>query len=95
MATKPISEVVPLEEWIRTYHSFRTELDLRLRETGFNLIELHQNALGPEISPGAWEGNGYRVYVEGRALTFEVSEEASTDEALEAFKSYRESLFNH
>ena len=95
MVTKPISEVVPLEEWIRTYHSFRAKLDLRLRETGFNLIELHQNALETEIAPGVWEGSGYRIHVEGRALTFEVSEEATMDEALEAFESYQRSLFKH
>ncbi len=93
MTTIPISEIVPLVQWIQTYHVFRTKLDLILYQTGWGLEDLHLDRLGAATNPGVWETNGYKVLVHGFALTFEVKEGSSVDEALAAFKDYQESLF--
>lgn len=93
MTTVPISEIVPLAQWIQAYHVFRAKLDLLLYQTGWNLGTLHRNQLGVEVSPGVWEADGYRVFIQGQALTFEVREGCSLDEALDAFNGYQKRLF--
>lgn len=93
MSTKPVSEIVPLAEWVQAYHVFKAKLDTHLYQTGMDLVEMHLQALGEERSPNVWEKSGYRVRLEGQAVTFEVSEEATADEALAQFRAYQEWLF--
>ena len=94
MVTVPISEVVPLIQWIQIHHAFKAKLDILLYQTGFNLETLHLDRFGVEVSPCVWEDPfGYRVVIQGKALTFEVLEEFSLDEALLAFNDYQEKLF--
>lgn len=93
MTTIPISDVVPLAQWIQAYHSFRAKLDMTLYLTGLSLLDLHRDRFGPETSPGAWEAPSYMVFVEERILSFEIPEDSTTETALEAFRVYQEGLF--
>jgi hypothetical protein len=93
MSTIPISDVVPLAQWIQAYHSFRTRLDLLLYQTRLSLTALHHDRLGPPAQAGVWEASEYRVLVEERSWTFEVPEDATLDSALAAFTLYQEKLF--
>jgi len=94
MKTVPISEIVPLIQWIQIYHAFRVRLDLRMYQTGLTLRELHRTQFGPEVASGVWETELYKVFVEERTLSFEVSETLSLDEAVEAFEGYQTRLFD-
>lgn len=89
----PISDLVPLVQWIQAYHDFRARFDQSLRQTSLTPAELHRTQLGPEAAPGVWEGSDYRVFVGPKAVSFEVSEDLDSDEALAAFDRYQETLF--
>jgi hypothetical protein len=91
--TIPISDIVPLVQWIQAYHNFRAKFDSSLRQTGLSPVELHHQRLGPEDAPGVWRGKGYRIYVGPLAVSFEVPEDVTPDQALAAFDHYQTRLF--
>ena len=91
--TIPISDIVPLVQWIQAYHIFRVRFDQSLQQTGLTPTELHRKQLGPEVAPGVWEGRGDRVYVAPQSVSFEVYENATSDQALVAFDRYQDKLF--
>ena len=91
--TIPISDIVPLVQWIQAYHIFRVRFDRSLHQTGLSPAGLHRQRLGPEVAPGVWEGRGYRVYVGPQSVSFEVYENATADQALVAFDRYQDELF--
>lgn len=93
IGTIPISDVIPLAPWIQAYHHFRVRLDLRLYQSGLSLLDLHRNQLGPETRPGVWETSEYRIFIEGRALSFEIPEDSSIKAAFAAFDLYQKKLF--
>ncbi len=93
MNTVPISEVIPLMQWIQIYHAFRVRLDLHLYQSGLTLQGLHTAQFGPETSPGVWETGTYRVLIGDRTLTFEVLDTLTTEETLSEFKKYQTQLF--
>jgi hypothetical protein len=92
-STVPVSDIVPLVPWIQQYHDFRRQLNLVLQQTGKNPFDLHRDRLGIEVSPGVWEGPGYKVLISSWSVSFEVAEDASIPEALEAFDRYQQALF--
>lgn len=93
MTTIPISDVVPLAQWIQAYHTFRARLDLTLYTSGLGLLALHQDRFGPPAQPGVWETCDWRAIIKGRTLTFEVPEKSSADSAIMAFNQYQKRLF--
>jgi hypothetical protein len=93
MATVPISDRLPLVEWIQEYHAFRVRFELELYYTGFTAQELHRDRLGSEASPGVWVGKGYAVVVATKSVSFEVDENFTLDEVLATFHAYQEQLF--
>jgi hypothetical protein len=95
MISIPISDVIPLAQWIQIYHAFRVKLDICLYQTGETVLGLHRTRLGPESQPGVWETQEYIVFVTERTITFEVPESSYPDEAAAAFSNYQAKLFGN
>jgi len=93
MATIPISNRLPLVEWIQEHHAFRVKFELELYRMGLSAQELHRVRLGPEVTSGVWIGRGYAVVVATKSVSFEVDESLSAREVLEVFHSYQKQLF--
>lgn len=93
MTTIPISDVVPLAQWIQAYLTFRARLDLTLYTSGLDLLALHRGQFGLPARPGVWETCDWRVIIKGHTLTFEVPEKSSADSAIMAFNKYQKKLF--
>ena len=89
----PVSDVIPLIEWLTVYHRFRAELDQKLTQTGVTLVELHTKKLGSPTSPDVWEGADYRVHVK-KTISFEVLEGTPPEQAFAAFNRYQTRLLS-
>jgi len=92
--TVPISDVVPLGQWVLAYHNFQTRLERLLRESGKSVYDLHVEKLGPETRPGVWERLGCHVYVRAQTVSLEVPESARPGTAMKAFDSYQQVLLS-
>jgi len=92
--TVPISDVVPLGQWVLAYHDFQTRLERLLRETDKSVHDLHVEKLGPETRPGVWERLGCHVYVRAQTVSLEVPESTRANTAMKAFNSYQDVLLS-